>query len=133
MLETQHPQDASTLQDEITQDVTGQENEESLAETFSRLLSSGKAFVEAEADKQKLRAALIGLAVRDIAILLSIAGVLLFGTLVAGMLGLVIALTPQMGALGATAAVVGGSFVIVFMLLLLARLRFRKLKRGVTP
>lgn len=101
--------------------------EESLRDVAARLLSSGRAYVDAELERQKIRAELIGAGARVIALLVTVALILLFGTLVTLMLGLVIALAPLLTPLGATAAVSAGGLIIVAILLLLARRRFKTL------
>lgn len=101
--------------------------EESLGALLSRLAQDGRAYAEAEIDRQKVRAGIVSAGVRDIAILLLVALILLFGALVALMVGLVLALSPMLGPLGATGAVVGGALMIAVILALLARRRVKKI------
>src|SRR3546814_5567625 len=88
---------------------------------FARLVEDGKAYARAEIERQKIRAAEIGLEFRNIAILLALAAVLGLAGVVALLVGLIMALTPALGPLGATGAVFGGVLVIIFLLLLFAR------------
>lgn len=101
--------------------------DEPLRDVVVRLFESGRAYADAEIDRQKLRAALVASGLRTVAILGLVALILLFGTLVTLMLGLVLALAPLVTPLGATAAVVLGSLVVIAILLLLARNRVRAL------
>ncbi|PZU60284.1 MAG: hypothetical protein DI547_03485 [Sphingobium sp.] len=101
-----------------------------MRDVAARLLSSGRAYADAELERQKIRAELIGAGARTIALLVTVALILLFGTLVTLMLGLVIALAPLLTPLGATAAVSAGGLIIVAILLLLARRRFKTLIPG---
>lgn len=102
-------------------------NEESIGEVLSRLAESGKHYARAEFNRQKVRASEIGLEFRNIAVLLGIAAFLVLAAAVALLVGIILALTPMIGALGATAVVVGLVLAVAFLLLILARNRFRRL------
>src|SRR3546814_14358565 len=91
---------------------------------FSRLVEDGKAYARAEIERQKIRAAEIGLEFRNIAILLALAAVLGLAGVVAILVVLIIALTPALVPLDVTGAVLGGVLVILFLMLLLPRCRF---------
>lgn len=106
---------------------------ESLGHVFHRLYADGRAYAQAEAERQKKRATLIGLGVRDAVILGAIALMLLFAALVALLIGLVILLAPVLGALGALGAVVGGALLVVLLLLLLAKARIGRMKKAIAP
>lgn len=79
--------------------------DEPLGDVVVRLVQTGRSYAEAEIGKQKLRVALVGSGLRTIFILGTVALILLFGTLVTLMIGLVFALTPLLTPLGATALV----------------------------
>lgn len=104
--------------------------DEPLRDVLLRLVDNGKAYAEAEIDRQKLRAALIGSGLRTIAILVILALILTFGTLVTLMVGLIVALSPLLTPLGATAVVTAIGLVLVAILLLAARKRLRTLIPG---
>lgn len=107
--------------------------DESVRDVFARLYADGRAYAAAEADKQKARAGLIGAGVRDAAILAGVAIMLVFATLVAFLIGLIIALAPQLGPLWATFAVLGASLLVAIGLLLLAKARISRMKKAITP
>ena len=109
-------------------DETGQD--QTVGESFARLLADGRAYVEAEADRQKLRAGIFTKGLRDAAILVAVALMLLFGTLVAVLIGLIIALSPALTPLGATGAVFGGAILVSLVLLLLAKARISRMKKA---
>ena len=107
--------------------------DESIGEVLSRLAESGKSYAQAEFNRQKIRAAEIGVEFRNIAILLAVAAFLVLAAPVALLVGLIIALTPAIGAWGGTAVVVGAALAIAFLLLILARNRFRGLNGEERP
>ena len=101
--------------------------EEKLSAVLARLVETGRAYAEAEIDRQKLRAIIVTSGLRTVAILGLVSLILLFGILITLMLGLVIALAPLLTPLGATAAVVVAGLLVVAILLLVARNRVRSL------
>ncbi|WP_242123028.1 phage holin family protein [Sphingobium sp. Sx8-8] len=105
--------------------------DESVREVFSRLYADGRAYAEAEVERQKLRAGIVAAGVRNAAIFAAVAVVLLFAALVACLIGVIIALTPDLGAGWATAAVAGGSLAIALLLLLIAKGQMSQIKRAV--
>lgn len=107
--------------------------DESVRDVFARLYADGRAYAAAEADKQKARAGLIGAGVRDAAIFAVVAIMLIFATLVAFLIGLIIALSPQLGPLWATFAVLGASLLVTTGLLLMAKARISRMKKAITP
>ncbi|WP_336961160.1 hypothetical protein [Sphingobium aquiterrae] len=107
------------------EELPGEEEQEPLRDVIARLIASGRDYAEAELDRQKLRAALVGAGVRTAAILLVVALILLFAALVTLLIGLVIALAPLLTPLGATAAVSAGGIGISIILALAARGRIR--------
>jgi uncharacterized membrane protein len=100
-------------------------NDESIGEILSRLKESGQQYARAEFNRQKVRATEIGLEFRNIAVLLGIAAFLVLAAAVALLVGVIVALT--IGAWGATGLVVGVVLAVAFLLVILARNRFRGL------
>jgi hypothetical protein len=109
----------------------GAEREETVADVFGRLYGDGRSYAQAELDRQKLRAAIIGAGVRDAAIFAMVAIMLLFALLVALLIGLIIAFAPALTPLGATAAVLGSTLLVATALLLLAKARIGRMKRAI--
>ncbi|BAV64155.1 hypothetical protein [Sphingobium cloacae] len=107
--------------------------DESVRDSIARLYADGRAYAEAEVERQKLRAGLAAAGVRDAAILGGLALMLLFGVIVAGLVGLIFGLAPMLGPLGATGAVLGGTLLVVLLLLLLAKARIGRMKRAMKP
>lgn len=101
--------------------------EENIGEVLSRLAESGKVYAQAEFNRQKIRASEIGLEFRNIAVLLAVAAFLVLASSVALLVGIIIALTPSVGAWGATAIVIGAALAIALLFLIMARGRFRRL------
>lgn len=109
------------------QDDENAPNDESIGEVLSRLKESGQQYARAEFHRQKVRATEIGLEFRNIAVLLGIAAFLMLAAAVALLVGAILALTPTIGAWGATAVVVGAVLALAFLLVILARNRLRRL------
>ncbi|SCW91402.1 hypothetical protein SAMN02927924_04014 [Sphingobium faniae] len=107
--------------------------DESIRDSITRLYADGRAYAEAEVERQKLRAGIAVAGVRDAAILGGLALLLLFGVVVAGLVGLIFGLTPALGPLGATGAVLGGTLLVILILLLLAKARIGHMKRAMKP
>lgn len=104
---------------------------DSVGEAFARLYADGRAYADAEIERQKLRAGIAGAGVRD-AVIFGAAGVLiLFAGLVAFLVGLVLLLTPPLGAGWATVAVFGSSLLVALVLLLLAKARITRMKKAI--
>jgi hypothetical protein len=101
--------------------------EEPLKDVFKRLVDNGRAYADAEINRQKIRAAFVGSGLRTILVLGTIALILLFGALVTLMIGLVFALAPLLTPIGATLVVCGVALVVVALLLLAAKKRFSTL------
>lgn len=112
---------------------SGPPQDEPLREVISRLVESGKTYAHAELNRQKIRAAELGVEFRAIAMLVGMAAVLVAAAAIALVLGILIALAPLLGAWGATGVVVGTALLIAFLLLLSARNRFRRLKGDERP
>jgi uncharacterized membrane protein len=105
--------------------------EDNLAGVLTRLVKTGRAYAEAEIDRQKLRAGILASGLRTVAILAVVALILMFGTLVTLMVGLVVALSPLLTPLGATLAVALGGLALVVLLLLIARTHLRSVLRKI--
>lgn len=105
--------------------------DESVRDVFSRLYADGRAYAEAEVERQRLRAGVVMTGVRNAVIFAAVAVMLLFAALVACLIGALIALTPHLGAGWATAAVAGGSAAVALILLLIAKGQIGQMKRAV--
>ncbi len=105
---------------------------EPLPAVLRRLLDSGRDYAQAEIDRQKLRALMAGATARDVAILAVVAVVLLLCSLITLMVGLVLALSPYLTPLGATALVAGMGLVAVVMLALAAQRKVRSFLEGLS-
>ncbi|MCW2382039.1 MULTISPECIES: phage holin family protein [unclassified Sphingobium] len=99
---------------------------ETIGESFSRLIASGRELAEAELTWAKLKAALIAAAARRAALFGVLAFLFVSLALVTLVAAAVIALAPSVGWLGAALIVAGG-------LLLLALLCGLMVKRALSP
>jgi uncharacterized membrane protein YqjE len=104
--------------------------ERSLADDLRQLIDDGRALAEAELAWQKSRAAFAGQNVRSILLCGALAAVLVVFALFALTLGLVIALAPQLTALGAAGAVFAGLLMCALLAWGTASLRWRRVKRA---
>lgn len=109
------------------------DHDDSLRSVYLRLYEDGRAYAEAELNKQKLRAGIVATAVRNAAIFAIVALIIVFAAIVTLLVGLVIALTPSIGAVLATLIVVGVSIAIVIALLLLAKSCISRMKEALKP
>lgn len=105
----------------------------SLADDLRLLAEDGKAYAEAELAFQKSRAAVAGQGIRGIAIFGALAAALVFFALMALALGLVLALTPILGAWGAMGASFGGLLILAGICAMVAASRFKRMMRFVSP
>lgn len=112
------------------QDESGQD--ESVRDVLARLYTDGRAYAEAEVDRQKLRAGIVGAGVRDALILAAVGIVLIFASLVACLVGLIFLLAPLVGTGWATCIVAGGGLALAAILLLFAKGRIDRMKKAVT-
>jgi uncharacterized membrane protein YbhN (UPF0104 family) len=103
--------------------------DESIGETFSRLIGSGKEYAHAEMDRQRLRAGIVGAGARDAAILLGGALVIALAAIGALLVGLIFTLTPVLTAGGATAAVVVVALIVAGLLVLGAKSRITRMTK----
>lgn len=106
---------------------------ESVGDVFARLYQDARAYAAAEADKQKLRASIVGAGLRNAAILGVVALMLLFACILALMVGLIIALAQVVAPIWATLIVAGGGFVVAILLLLGAKSCITRMKKAITP
>lgn len=111
----------------------GEAQTESVRDAFARVYADGKAYASAELDRQKLRVGVVGAGVRNALIFASVAIMLVFASLVAFLIGLVIALAPRLGPLWATVAVFAAALCVALCLLLLAKARIGRMKRAIAP
>ncbi|MFA7601544.1 MAG: phage holin family protein [Novosphingobium sp.] len=86
-----------------------------LEDDLRTLVDRGVALARAEAELQKARASHAAARLKWIALLGGLALALAFFSLVALTVGLVVALTPALGALGATLAVFGGLAIVALL------------------
>lgn len=107
------------------------EQADSIRDAFARLYTDGRAYADAEIERQKLRAGVAGAGVRD-AVIFGAAGVMLvFAGLVAFLVGLVLTLATRLGAGWATGLVFGSSLLVALVLLLLAKARIARMKKAI--
>lgn len=107
--------------------------DESVKDVLSRLYADGRAYASAEAEKQKLRAGIIGAGVRNAAIFAVVALMLAFASIIALLVGLVIALSQLMAPIWATLVVVGGGLLVTLLLLLAAKGCITRMKKAIAP
>lgn len=108
----------------VTPETDGHEDDvraESVRDVLARLYADGRAYADAEVDRQKVRAGIVAAGIRNAAIFGLVALILVFGAIVALLVGLTFALAVHVGPLWATLIVVGGALVVALMLLLLAK------------
>lgn len=106
---------------------------EGVRDVFARLYADGRAYAAAEAEKQKLRAGIVGVGIRSAAIFGVIALILLFASIVALFVGLTIVLSQIMPPIWATLIVVAAGLILVMLLLLAAKGCITRMKRAITP
>lgn len=121
------------MSEQIADPAAPQREEESVSQTLARVLADGRAYASAEMDRQRLRAGMAGAAIRDAAILTFIAAMLVFSGLVALMVGLILAFTPQLGPIWAALAIFGAALVLTLILLLLAKARISRMMKAIRP
>lgn len=115
----------------LAQPQAGYEDAGSVKDAFARLYADGRAYADAEIERQKLRAGIAGAGVRDAVIFGAAGAMLVFAGLVAFLVGLVLILAPYLGAGWATFAVFGSSLLVAAILLLIAKARIIKMKRAI--
>lgn len=108
-------------------------HDESVKAVLARLYADGRAYAAAEAEKQKLRAGIIGAGVRNAAIFALLAFILAFACIVALLVGLVIALSQLVAPIWAALIVTGGGLIVTLLLLLLAKGCITRMKKAIAP
>jgi hypothetical protein len=117
------------MDDELLSEATGSEAErESLSDELRGLAEDARAFARAELAYQKSRASYAGKQTAIIAGCVGAALVFLFFAVEALVFGAILALTPGLGAIGATAAVVGSLLLAALLVVAVARLRWNRMK-----
>ena len=106
--------------------------ERSLVEDIRRLVEDGRTLAEAEIAYQKSRAAVAGAGAKGIAGWLALALALLFFTLMALVVGLLLALTPLLGGWGAMAAVTLGLLLCTGLCVAVAGARWKRLSQALS-
>lgn len=104
--------------------------EASLIDDLSSLIEDGRTYAEAELAYQKTRAAFVGQQAKGIAISGGIAALLVVLAIVALVFGAILALTPLVGAFGATGIVFGALLLAAFLLVQIARAKARAMMRA---
>ncbi|MFK4793000.1 hypothetical protein [Sphingobium sp. ZW T5_29] len=108
-----------------------EEDQDTVRAAFARLYSDGRAYADAEIERQKLRAGIVGSGVKD-AVIFGAAGFLIaISGLIAFLVGLIITLQPHVGAGWATIIIFGSSLLVALLLLLLAKTRIARMKKAV--
>lgn len=95
----------------LVNDTTADPAERSLVDDVRELVTDGRTLLEAELAYQKSRAALAGRTAKSMAGWIALALSLVFFALMALVMGLILILTPLIGALGATLAVVAALLI----------------------
>lgn len=100
--------------------------ERSLVDDMRQLADDGRTLIEAEVAYQKSRAVVAGAGLKSAALFGGLALVLLFFVLMALVIGLLLALTPLIGAWGALGAVVGGLLISAVIAAMIAKSRWTR-------
>ncbi len=100
--------------------------ERSLVDDIRQLAEDGRTLIEAEVAYQKSRAVVAGAGLKSAALFGGLTLVLLFFVLMALVMGLLLALTPLIGAWGALGAVVGGLLIGAVIAALIAKSRWTR-------
>lgn len=107
------------------------EQEDSVRAAFSKLYADGRAYADAEIERQKLRAGLAGAGIRDAAIFATAGFMLVFGGLIAFLVGMVMMLSPHLGAGWSAMIVFGSTLLVALILLLLAKSRISQMQKAI--
>lgn len=102
---------------------------ESIAQEVRRLIAQARAYAQVEGERQKLRARIAGGKIRTIAICGVLALFLLLGFIVAGLVGLIIALAPVIGTWLALGAVLLAVLIVIGILGAIAQSKVKQVKR----
>lgn len=110
-----------------------EEQQDSVRATFTKLYADGRAYADAEIERQKLRAGIAGAGVRD-ATIFAVAGFMLsFAGLIAFLVGMVLMLSPHIGAGWAALVVFASTLLVTIVLLLLAKSRISRMRKAIKP
>lgn len=107
------------------------EQDETVGEVLARLYADGRAYAEAEAERQKLRVGIISTGARDALMFAAAGAMLIFASLVACLVGVIFVLVPHLGAGWATVLVFGSGVLIALVLLLIAKSRVGRMKKAI--
>lgn len=105
--------------------------EPSLVEDLRLLVAEGRAYAESEIAWQKARAARAGRGIKRVLAFGALALSLVFFSLMALVLGLVLALSPSLTPLGATGAVMAGLLLLAALCGLLASAAWKRTARDI--
>jgi len=131
--EKHEPGQLAPAEELAVEDLPGESAEEtdvSLLGDIETLVEDGKTYAAAELAYQKTRLAFAGEKAKSAAIFTGIAALFVVMAVVALVLGAVLALTPLLGALGATAAVFLALLLIAGGLVMAAKAKLRGLMRA---
>lgn len=104
--------------------------EPTLVDELTSLLEDGRTYAEAEIAYQKTRAAYVGQQAKGIAITGGIAALFVVLAIFALVFGAILALTPLVGAIGATAIVFAALLVLAFVLIRIASSKAKAMMRA---
>lgn len=107
------------------------EQEDSVRATFYKLYADGRAYADAELERQKFRAGLAGAGIRDAAIFATAGLMLVFAGLIAFLVGMVIMLSPHLGGGWSAVIVFGSTLLVALILLLLAKSRISRMRKAI--
>ena len=110
---------------------TGDEHEDGVRATLGKLYTDGRAYADAEIERQKLRVGIAGAGIRDAAIFATFGFMLSFAGLIAFLVGMVMALSPHLGAGWSALAVFGATLLVTAILLVLAKARISRMRRAI--
>ncbi len=105
-------------------------SDESVRMTFEQVLATGQEMVSAELEWARLKAAAIGVAIRNAAVLAVLAVILALAGVTTLLFGIILALTPIIGAVLATLLVAAATMGIALVLVLLARRSLKSIGQG---
>lgn len=105
--------------------------QDSVRAAFSKLYTDGRAYADAELERQKLRAGIAGAAVRDAAIFAAVGFILAFAGLIAFLVGMVLVLSPHLGPGWSALIIFGASLAVAIISLLLAKARISGMRKAI--
>jgi hypothetical protein len=105
--------------------------QDSVRSAFSKLYTDGRAYADAEIERQKLRAGIAGAGVRDAAIFATAGFMLAFAGLIAFLVGMVLMLSRHLGAGWSALVIFGSSLIVAIILLLMAKARISRMRKAI--